>query len=62
MICISAEAYRQMLDDQGIAVLEEERKRLGQKRTLLEAEMKQTNRKITAITSTIAALQLRRSA
>lgn len=57
-LCISAESYEQMLHDQGIAVLDEERRALHQRRTLLEAEMRQIDRKITALTSTIAALHI----
>lgn len=59
LVCISAEAYRQMLNDQGIAVLDEERQALHEHKLQLEAELKQVNRKITAISSTIAALHLR---
>lgn len=56
---ISAKAYEQMLNDQGIAVLDEERQALHHQKTQLEARLKQINRKIVAISSTIAALHLR---
>lgn len=61
-VLISRAAYGQMLQDQGIAVLAEERKTLKNRNDLLAAEMRANARKITALTSTIAALQLHQGA
>lgn len=57
-VSISRHAYEQMLRDEGIAVMAEERRALKERNVLLESEIKQNNRKIVALTSTIAALQL----
>lgn len=58
VLTISREAYERMLADQGIATLEAERKSLADKNASLELQIKENKRKITALTSTIAALHL----
>jgi uncharacterized protein YaaN involved in tellurite resistance len=55
---ISAEAYERMLRDEGIITLVEERDRLKDRNLKLEQEHKVNVRRITALTSTIAALHL----
>lgn len=57
-VSISRQGYEQMLRDEGIAVMCEERRALKERNALLESEIKQNTRKIVALTSTIAALQL----
>ena len=58
IVHLSARSYERMLKDEGIAVMEEERRRLSLQNQMLESDIRANNRNITALTSTIAALQL----